>query len=103
MKDFAIIENGVVVNIAQYDGESSWSQQPGQIVVDLTSVNGVVIGSTYLNGKFIPPAAIQEKEIASPFNLSYWDVNPPESNEEAIDRLAAVLSANGKQPIPQGT
>ncbi|EFH4910983.1 phage tail protein [Escherichia coli] len=50
--NYAVIENGVVTNIAVWDGESAW--QPTNALVIPVSDN-VRIGWYYEKGKFSPP------------------------------------------------
>lgn len=52
MMNYAVIENGVVTNIAVWDGESAW--QPTNALVIPVSDN-VRIGWYYEKGKFSPP------------------------------------------------
>jgi len=55
MKKYAIIENGIVVNVAAWDGESEWSPAAGQTAVDLGD-SGAWIGWSYADGVFTAPA-----------------------------------------------
>jgi hypothetical protein len=53
MKRIAMIKNGIVQNIALWDGVSPWSPE-GFILVDVTNLD-VGPGFTYSNGVFTPP------------------------------------------------
>ncbi|HAD0309435.1 TPA: tail fiber assembly protein [Escherichia coli] len=50
--NYAVIENGVVTNIAVWDGESDW-QQTNALVLPVS--DNVRIGWYYEKGKFSPP------------------------------------------------
>lgn len=50
--NYAVIENGVVTNIAVWDGESEW-QQTNALVLPVS--DNVRIGWYYEKGKFSPP------------------------------------------------
>jgi hypothetical protein len=51
---FAIVENGIVVNVVQWDGLEEWSPPAGSQAVILPSGSGAGIGSPYSNGTFGP-------------------------------------------------
>ena len=59
MNKWAIIENGKVVNVILWDGESPWEAKAGQSVVKISEPeNGEQepgIGWVYINKEFIPP------------------------------------------------
>ncbi|STW99160.1 Uncharacterised protein [Kluyvera ascorbata] len=59
MKNWAIIENGVVINAILWDGQSSWEPSEGQSVVELPMAEdgspSPGIGWTYSGGMFIAP------------------------------------------------
>lgn len=56
MKTMALIQGGVVVNVALWDGSSTWDT-PGMTQVEITSQPTVGIGHTYNGSKFTAPAA----------------------------------------------
>lgn len=58
MKNYAIIENGIVTNIVVAD--ENWDPTGMQVVAETT---GCVIGATYVNGVFTPPA---QPELPTP-------------------------------------
>lgn len=60
MKQFAIIENGVVINIVVWDGTTKFDLKPGQISVDITGIKNVGIGSTYDGRDFTPPPQVEQ-------------------------------------------
>ncbi|ELB3423390.1 hypothetical protein RHK76_002419 [Escherichia coli] len=52
-KIYAVVNNGVVVNIAVWDGESEWKPTDGVAVL---AEDGVGMGWSYDGKKFIKPA-----------------------------------------------
>ena len=50
--NYAVIENGVVTNIAVWDGESEWSADGFQV---FPLAEGVSIGWLFVDGEFIAP------------------------------------------------
>lgn len=60
MKNWAIIENGVVINAILWDGESPWEPSEGQRVVELPDELSPGIGWTYSGGVFVPPPEPKE-------------------------------------------
>lgn len=56
MKNFALIKDGVVMNVIVWSGDTSeWQPPAGVIAVEVTG--GVGIGDIYENGKFSRPEA----------------------------------------------
>lgn len=55
MKNYALVENGVVVNVIVWDGQSSWQPPDGQTAVLVPDDAYAGIGSTYSNGAFGEP------------------------------------------------
>lgn len=53
-KIYAVVNNGVVVNIAVWDGESEWKPTDGVAVL---AEDGVGVGWSYDGKKFIKPAS----------------------------------------------
>lgn len=51
MKKMAHIENGVVVNVSLWDGESNWT--PNGLVVEIPEDSLVSIGWAYVDENFI--------------------------------------------------
>ncbi|EFG2177740.1 hypothetical protein [Escherichia coli] len=51
---YAVVQNGVVVNIAVWDGESEWNPSDGVAVL---AEEGVGVGWSYDGKKFIKPAS----------------------------------------------
>ena len=77
--NYAVIENGVVTNIAVWDGESDW-QQTNALVLPVS--DNVRIGWYYEKGKFSPPT------------------QPPKTHDELLreaenERQCLLDSANG--------
>lgn len=58
MKKWAIIDDGIVVNVVFWDGESAWSVENESDLIELPpSIDGYSdpgIGWSYSNGKFLP-------------------------------------------------
>ncbi|PXX15857.1 hypothetical protein C7399_109192 [Paraburkholderia tropica] len=52
---YAIIENGAVVNIVEWDGTTNWQPPEGTTVVQIPAGSYVGIGSTYVDGTFGDP------------------------------------------------
>lgn len=55
MKNIAVIENGIVDNIATWDGVTTWNPGSPYTLVDITNIPNVVVGSTYDGTNFTPP------------------------------------------------
>lgn len=55
MAQYAIVENGVVVNVVEWDGSTKWTPPSGQVVAIPAGMTGG-IGDAYANGKFTSPA-----------------------------------------------
>lgn len=56
MNKWAIVENGVVVNVVLWDGVSEWHAKEHQDVIDVGASGGdslVGIGWGYIDGKFV--------------------------------------------------
>lgn len=53
---YAIIENGVVVNVVLWDGDSEWQPPAGTTAVEVTETTGAAfVGLPYANGHFTAP------------------------------------------------
>jgi hypothetical protein len=52
---YAIVENGVVTNIVEWDGMTPWTPPAGSSAVAVQDGAYVGIGSTYANGVFGEP------------------------------------------------
>jgi hypothetical protein len=56
MNTYAIVENGTVMNVIEWDGIATWEAPPNATVVQIPDGAYVGIGSTYSNGAFgVPP------------------------------------------------
>lgn len=55
---YAIVESGIVVNIAVWDGEGYWAPPDGSEAVKIPAGTIAGIGYTYAAGVFTAPAAI---------------------------------------------
>lgn len=88
IKHMAMIKNGVIENVALWDGVSSWSP-PGFSLVDITAQPSVGIGWTHNGGSsFTAPVAIPEPESAV---------------DKLVEELDARLKAlEEKAPDPKG-
>lgn len=53
---YALIENGVVVNVIVWNGEAEWAPPEGQQAVSIASGSGAAIGWTWDGSAFNPPA-----------------------------------------------
>ena len=54
---YAVIENGVVVNMVVWDGHTAWVPLPGREAIQLQDGSTVSIGWTWDGTNFSPPAA----------------------------------------------
>lgn len=57
IKTYALIKNGVVENVALWDGEADWSVPDEYQIAEC--VNGAAIGWTYVDGEFSPPPEVE--------------------------------------------
>lgn len=67
MPNYAIIENGTVVNIVIWDGVSEWTPGERQTALKIKDSDTVAIGYTVANGEFIAPVVpvpTQEELVA---------------------------------------
>lgn len=55
MATYAVIQNGIVANVVEWDGVSQWTQPAGDAVVLIPGGTFAGIGSTYANGAFGAP------------------------------------------------
>lgn len=55
MANYAIVENGVVVNIVIWDGVAEWSPNTGQTAVEIKDGDEVGIGYSFIDGEFVAP------------------------------------------------
>jgi hypothetical protein len=53
--NYAIIENGIVVNTIEWDGSTPWEAPAGSTIVQIPDGAYVGIGSTYAGGVFSAP------------------------------------------------
>ena len=51
--NYAIVENGIVINVTIWDGEAPWQPPEGCDLVPLQ--NGAGIGWGYVDGSFVAP------------------------------------------------
>ncbi|MBB6320601.1 hypothetical protein [Paraburkholderia tropica] len=59
---YAIVENGVVINVIVWDGESEWSAPAGTSAIRIEAGVTAAIGYTYANGIFSAPVASSSGE-----------------------------------------
>ncbi|HAT3955397.1 TPA: hypothetical protein I9Y43_004038 [Kluyvera ascorbata] len=52
MSNYAVVENGIVINVVVWDGQSEWNPDVGEAI---PATDGVGIGWTYSNGVFEAP------------------------------------------------
>jgi hypothetical protein len=62
MSNYAIVENGVVINIIEWDGAEEFESPSGQDVVIIPDDVIAGIGYTYSVGDFIAPAEIVQSK-----------------------------------------
>ena len=60
MKTIAMVKDGVVANLAKWDGESEWNPSAEFELHDVTDL-GVGIGWTVVDGEFIQPVVYSEE------------------------------------------
>lgn len=57
MNSYALIENGSVVNVVLWDGNSDWAPPAGLAAVEITEGTMPGPGWSYTNGTFTMPAS----------------------------------------------
>ncbi|MCA8430025.1 hypothetical protein [Burkholderia seminalis] len=62
VSSYAIVENGVVINIVLWDGKAEWAAPDNCQVVAATA--GAEVGGTY-DGKAFTPVPVSQKSISS--------------------------------------
>jgi len=67
MPNYAIIEDGIVVNIVVWDGGTTWSPPDGQTAIAIEDGVEVGIGYSVVDGKFVAPivAAPTHEELVA--------------------------------------
>jgi len=55
MKTYAVVKDGVVVNLVVWDGKSQWRPDEGKAVA-LKEGDVVDIGDAYVGGEFVRPS-----------------------------------------------
>lgn len=56
MSTYAVVQNGVVTNLVEWDGASDWAPPNGATLVQVHPGQDVTVGSTYSGGVFsLPP------------------------------------------------
>jgi hypothetical protein len=58
--NYAIVKNGLVINVIVLDDQTSWEPPAGCELVELQDSAG--IGWGYVNGQFIPPPEPEPQE-----------------------------------------
>lgn len=58
MKNFAIVEAGVVTNVILWNGEAEWSPEEGQTVIEVKAGVEAGIGYSIADGEFVAPATV---------------------------------------------
>lgn len=66
MKIYALIDNGIIVNVVVWDGISQWSPpSDDHLVIEIPSVPGSPgVGWSYDGTNFSPPPPSQEQEAS---------------------------------------
>ncbi|EKS5466246.1 hypothetical protein QB691_000112 [Escherichia coli] len=59
MKEWAVVENGIVVNVVLWDGISEWHAGEDQEVIEVVGDSQAGIGWTYSGGEFVPPPELE--------------------------------------------
>lgn len=87
MGSYALIQNGVVVNIVVWDGETEVNFGEDVAAVPYTSENQASIGYAYVDGKFVEPPPtekdIEEKikqDIANNLSMKDWLISEGTTN-----------------------
>lgn len=57
MSIYAVVENGIVTNLVEWDGESEWTPPSGSTDVLVPTNTFVDLGYSYSNGVFSAPAS----------------------------------------------
>lgn len=57
---YAIVKDGIVTNLAVWDGKTKWKPNGGGELIEVKSDVG--IGWTYSNNKFMPPVDEESNE-----------------------------------------
>ena len=58
MKNFAIVEAGVVTNVILWNGEAEWSPEEGQTVIEVKAGVEAGIGYSIVDGEFVAPETV---------------------------------------------
>lgn len=53
--DYSIVQDGIVVNMVVWDGETEWAPPEGSAAIVVPEGSGVSIGWAYADGKFTAP------------------------------------------------
>ncbi|MBV6817496.1 tail fiber assembly protein [Rahnella sp. PD12R] len=71
MNNYAVVESGIVTNIATWDGESDWSPSNGQSAIKIKDGETVGIGYSVVDGEFTAPAEeeLPKEELISQANI----------------------------------
>lgn len=85
MKNYAIIQDGVVVNIVI--GDEEWANSQADTAVEYTEANPAYIGGDYVDGVFYPPKPFPSWTRGDGF----W-VAPIEKPDSTDDAYAYVWS-----------
>lgn len=60
-REWAIIENTLVINTIVWDGETNWQPPAGTFIVEITNLeNAPSIGWSYIDGQFVAPVEPEE-------------------------------------------
>lgn len=61
MPNFAVVENGKVINIVVWDGVTEWKPDSGEAIIAPDGV-GVGVGWLYADGVFTAPAILEQEK-----------------------------------------
>lgn len=100
ISQYAVINNsGLVVNLVQWDGVSSWVQPVGH---SLVKSDTAIMGGTYSNGVFTPPpprvippmTPSQQAEAALSFGVNLTSESTPELDAKYSVSTASIANIN---------
>lgn len=93
-KTYAVIENGTVVNVVLWDGESEWSPDNG---VAIPAADGVGIGWLYADGEFsappVPPPTEEQLEAEQEAKKAANAATKDRLMKEANQRISVLQDA----------
>lgn len=102
MKNYALIENGMVANVILWDGDTDSWQPPEGVTAQLIADGAVAgIGYTYDGAVFAPPAVPHAPPAPPPAAPSQVTMRQARLALLAAGKLAAVAAALAALPSPK--